>query len=272
MNDTGDRAIVDTDRPELRERISLARRRFTQMAYSADPNARVPGREWTVQQVVAHVLTVAHRYQAVAEDRDFHRAANPRHLDVVNRTELEAVMAPVAELLDQLDALAPVMDGLFDALPHDYAVEFHFGAVVSGTMAQTNWLSELLFHGQDIAHAMNVPWELNERDMLLIARGVTEVCPSFLRSDVSPDVHVCVAFKVPGARQFVLSIQNGTAEMRERRPSDRPDASLRVPASTLIQMLYSRIGPLTAARKGLMVVGGRRPWVALKLMSYFEEP
>jgi hypothetical protein len=45
---------------------------------------------------------------------------------------------------------------------------------------------------------------------------------------------------------------------------------LRLPASVLTQVLYQRIGPLGAARRGLLVVGGRRLWVALKLQSYFE--
>jgi hypothetical protein len=39
--------------------------------------------------------------------------------------------------------------------------------------------------------------------------------------------------------------------------SDRPDAVLRAPASTLTQLLYQRIGPFTAARRGMLVVGGR---------------
>jgi hypothetical protein len=38
----------------------------------------------------------------------------------------------------------------------------------------------------------------------------------------------------------------------------------------LTQLLYQRIGPFTAARHGLRVVGGRRPWLAFKLQSCFE--
>jgi hypothetical protein len=70
----------------------------------------------------------------------------------------------------------------------------------------------------------------------------------------------------------VVHIHDGAAEMRERRPADRPDAVLRTRASTLCDMMYQRIGPATAARRGLMIVGGRRPWKALKLQSYLECP
>jgi uncharacterized damage-inducible protein DinB len=81
MNDTGVATLVDTDRNELRDRIGEARRRFYQLARTADPNARRRGLDWTVHQVIAHVLCVAHRYQAVIEGRDFRRAVKPCDLD-----------------------------------------------------------------------------------------------------------------------------------------------------------------------------------------------
>lgn len=56
-------------------------------------------------------------------------------------------------------ALAPVMDEFFDTLPDDYSYEFHCGITVSGIMAQTNWLGELVLHGDDIARSIGVPWE-----------------------------------------------------------------------------------------------------------------
>lgn len=71
MNDTGYVALVDTDRDELRHRIGEMRERFY----------------WR---------------------RDFPRASHPRELDQINQDELEAAMAPIPDLVDQLEALAPV--------------------------------------------------------------------------------------------------------------------------------------------------------------------
>lgn len=271
MNDTAYAALVDTTRDELRERISQAREHFVRLARTADPLARPPGSEWTVQQIVAHVLTVAHRYQQVVRGLEYRRAAHPRDVDVINQLELEAAIAPVTELTDQLQDVAPEMDRFFDAYPNDRrAFKFHAGADVSGLTGQTNWLGELLLHGQDIARAVKAPWKLAERDMLLIARGLMQIAPAYLRTDVSPDTDVCIALKVTGARPYVIHIHHGIADIRPCRADDRPDAVLRLPASVLTQVLYQRIGPLGAARRGLLVVGGRRPWVALKLQAYFE--
>jgi hypothetical protein len=273
VNDTGCIALADTDRDELRERIALAWNRFERLARSAEPLARSSRSDWTVHQIIAHVLTVAHRYRQVACGQDFRRATHARDLSALNRLELDEAMAPVPELIDELQALYPMMDEFFDSCSDDdRAFVFHGGASVSGLTAQTNWLGELLLHGHDIASAAKAHWELPERDMLLVARGVMEIGSGsgYLRDGVSPTAEVCVAFHVPGARPYLMDIRGGTAEIRERRPDDRPDAVLRLSASTLTQMLYQRIGPLGAVRHGLLIVGGRRPWRALKLQSYFE--
>ena len=271
MNDTGYVPLIETSRDELRERITLVRTRFDRLVRTADPLARPPGRDWTVHQIVTHVLTVAHRYCEIARGREYRKAADPSGIAVLNQAELEAAMAPVPELADELQALAPEMDSYFDAHSDDRPViPFHAFGFMSCNTAQTNWLGELLLHGEDIARAVNVPWELPERDMLLILRGAREMAPLYVRPGISSGTDVCVAFQIPEARPYLIHIHDSTAEMRERRSEDRPDVVLRVPASTLTQLLYQRIGPFTALRRGLRLVGGRRPWVALKLMSYFE--
>ena len=271
MNDSGYIPLVDTSRDELRERIGQARERFDRLVRTADPLARPPGMKWTVQQVVAHVLTVARRYQGMAHGRDYPHAAYPRELDVINQTELEAAMAPIPELADQLRALAAEMDSYFDAVTNEPpTIPFPAGAIIDGITAQTNWLGELLLHGQDVARAVKTPWELPERDMLLVARGLMQIGPAYLRAATSPDTDVCVAYQLSGARPYLAHIRHGTAEIRVRRSDDRPDAVLQLPASTLTQLFYQRIGLFSAVLRGLRVRGGRRPWVALKLMSYFE--
>jgi hypothetical protein len=271
MNNTGYVGLVDTTRDELPERIEEARRRFDRLVRTADPLARPPGSRWNVQQVAAHVLTIAYRYHELACGRVYRRATTACEVAVINQTELDAAMAPVSELADQLQALAAEIDGYFDTLTGDQpTVPFHAGAVIDGITAQTNWLGELLLHGHDVARAIKAPWELPERDMLLIARGLMQVGPAYLRAGIPPSTDVCVAFNVRDARRYLIHIHDGIVEMRHRRPDDRPDAVLRAPAATLTQLLYQRIGPFTATRRGLRIIGGRRPWLALKLQSYFE--
>jgi hypothetical protein len=191
-------------------------------------------------------------------------------MDLINREEMLAAMAPIPELLADLAALEPVMDGYFDSLPDDYAVELHCGAMGSAIVVQINWLFDLLLHGEDIARAVGVPFEIRERDMLLLLREGIELTPSYVKPGLSPAIDICVALEVPAAQPHVIHLHDGIAEARARRPDDRPDAVLKGSASTLLRLFLHRIGPLTAARQGLRIVGGRRPWKAMQLQSCIE--
>jgi hypothetical protein len=79
-----------------------------------------------------------------------------------------------------------------------------------------------------------------------------------------------VALEIPEARPHVIHVHDGIADARARRPDDRPDAILKGPASTPLRLFLHRIGPFTAARQGLRIVGGRRPWKAMQLQSCIE--
>jgi len=270
MNDTEYIPLVDTDRNELRDRIGEARQRFCQLARSADPNARRQGLDWNVHQVIAHVLCVAHRYQAVIAGRDFRRAVYPRDMDQINQEEMLAAMAPIPELLEELETLEPMMDAYFDDLPDNYEIELHCGAMGSAIVVQINWLFDLILHGEDIARAVGVPWKIRERDMLLLLREGMELGPAYVKPGISRAIDLCVAFEIPDARPYVLHIHDGIAEARERRPNDRVDAVLKAPASTMVRLFLKRVGVAGAVRSGLRIVGGRRPWKAIKLQSCFE--
>ena len=264
-------ALVDTDRAELRQRIGQAKERFDRLIRSADPFARIPGGDWTVQQLAAHVLSVTHRYRLVMRGSEFRRAASMSDMDVVNQVEMEALVAPIPELADQIQEVSVEMDDWFEAHGDDPRVfPFHGGGMISGITAQTNWLGELVMHGSDVARAVKAPFTVDERDLLLVARGMMEYAHGFLRADVSPDTDLCVALTIPDARPWIIHIHDGIAEVRARTPADRPDAVMRTPASAITELLYKRIGQFAAVRRGLFIVGGRRPWRALKLASYFD--
>ena len=103
-------------------------------------------------------------------------------------------------------------------LPDDYVAEFHCGAVVSGVVAQVNWLFDLTLHGEDIARSVGVPWEIRERDMLLLLREGLELAPAYLSAAVPATTDICVALQIPDARPYVVHVHDGIAESRPRRP------------------------------------------------------
>ena len=272
MNGTEYVALIDTTRDEFRDRIADALARFDQLARMADPAARPPGHDWTVQQIVAHVLTIADRYRAGAQGHAYRTVDSTGAIATLNQEELEAVLKPVPALLDELQSVAGELEIALDAFTDETVLPFHTFAEVSGAAWQSYWLGELLMHGEDIALAVTVPrWEIRERDMLLMLRGMMEIGHVYVREDISRDINISVALRLSGARPYLMHIHDGIAEVRDLRPADRPDAMLRGPASVIAQMFYGRIGLLAAAHRGLLIVGGRRPWRAIKLHVLLRE-
>jgi hypothetical protein len=58
----------------------------------------------------------------------------------------------------------------------------------------------------------------------------------------------------------LTTVPEGSAKKNRRTPH----------GLTMIEMLLNRIGPVAATRRGLRIVGGRRPWKALQLQSCIE--
>lgn len=265
--------MADTGREELRGRIDEARRRFVALAVGADPTARVLDGTWSVQQMVAHVVSVADRYCGVASGDGYRQAERPRDLDRINDEEVSAALAPVPSMLERLEEVALVMADFFDRASAESGVfPFHGGVEIDCVAGQTNWLGELLIHGRDIARAVGAPWELSERDMLLVLSGMQQMASAYLHRERARGRRLVVALDVPDARPWVLDIRDGDVQSRPRTAGDRPDAVLRSSATTMALVLYQRLGNLGAMRRGLMITGGRRPWVALGLQRLFEKP
>jgi hypothetical protein len=70
-------------------------------------------------------------------------------------------------------------------------------------------------HGLDIARAVKLPWQLPERDMLLVLRGAMQITPAVLRAGVPHDTDVCVTITLPEARPMPFT--STTASPRRAR-------------------------------------------------------
>ena len=114
-------------------------------------------------------------------------------------------------------------------------------------------------------------WDIRERDMLLLLLEAVELAPTYVKADIDPATEIWVALKIPGARPYVDACsRRRSARCVRAGPMTGPDAVLKAPASTMVRLILHRIGPLTATRQGLRIVGGRRPWKAMQLQSCIE--
>ncbi|MFC7448971.1 hypothetical protein [Rhodococcus daqingensis] len=262
-------SLTRTTREELADRCGVAFSRFLDLSSATPADIRVGDGAWSAADVATHVLTVFRRYN----DRD-----------LTSRQGLSSSVAGLHEQNDaELRALAAVSHGqvleelrtewgrfALQDMDMDGVYPFHCGGTIDGYGGWGNMLGELLIHGYDIAMAAGRPWPLDDRDAVLILNGVFQVAPGFVDPARTAGVVARVEFRVPGGDPQVLAIDHGRCGVEEaRRAGVRPDVVIGGPAPGLLLSLYQRIGVLAAARRGVLIRGGRRPWLALRLTQWF---
>ncbi|MGZ6745739.1 MAG: hypothetical protein ACXVD0_07510 [Nocardioides sp.] len=261
-------SLTTTTEAELTTRTEAALTRTLALLRSVDPDLRLRDSEWTAGDVGAHLLDVLRRYT----QRDFTQPGgltdSPGELQEGNRSGISGLDGlPHTEVLDRLEAEQADYRAL--GLPLDERFPFHAGQVIDGAGARSNWMGELLLHGRDVAVAAGRPWPLEERDMMLILNGVLQVAPGWLDPTTSAGADLRVRLTVVGGTPQLFTIEDGTCVIRDATPADRPHAVIRARSTALALLLYQRISLADAVRRGVLVVGGSRPWRGLQLPGMF---
>lgn len=261
-------ALTTTTDAELERRARIAFERTTALLRRTDPSLPVPGSTWTVGQVGAHLLTVIRRYTG----RDFTEpaglsdtpagvaASNAHDVDTLDRVSHADVIDQLAAEFDSYLALD---------LPLEETFPFHAHQRIDGAGARSNWIGELLIHGYDIARAVGDRWPLEERDLQLVLNGVFQVAPGWLDPVRALGTNVTVVVRVAGCTPQTFRVAAGQCHIGDTRPTDRADAVIRAGSVGLALLLYKRITLATAVRRGVLVTGGRRPWVGARLPKLF---
>lgn len=261
-------ALTTTSDAELEHRARIAFERTTTLLRRTDPGLPVPGSTWTVGQVGAHLLTVVRRYT----DRDFTEPAGlsdtPAGVAASNAHDVQTLdRVGHADVIEQLAAEFEKYLAL--ELPRDETFPFHAHQRIDGAGARSNWIGELLIHGYDIARAARERWPLDERDMQLVLNGVFQVAPGWLDPARARSAGLTVVVRVAGCTAQTFRVAAGQCEIGDTCPSERPDAVIRARSVGLALLLYKRITLATAVRRGVLVTGGRRPWVGMQLPKLF---
>lgn len=261
-------ALTTTSREELDQRARAVHRQLSDLLAQVDPETRLAPGDWTARDAAAHLLTVLRRYT----DRDITERAgladSPEGVGRQNREELEAVgRMSMADLRSALDAEMDrylAWDGALDAV-----YPFHARTFIDGFGARGNMIGEMLIHGHDVAVAARRDWPIAERDILLVLNGILQVCSAWLHPAAAAKGDVSVVFRFRGGSPQLFAVSNGTLAVRDARSTDRPDAVVSAPPVPTALLMYGRMSLAAAVRRGLLVVGGRRPWKALGVPSLF---
>ena len=253
-------AVVPCTTAEVLVAQDRAFQRLSSLARSVDESILVANTEWTVRQLLAHLLGTARRY---ADAKANEMASSARDVDAINaRDVVELATEPVDELLTELEV---AHDRLQEAQRDREGdrIPFHAGLTISPTASAGEWLGELLIHGRDLAMGSRRSWPISNADALMIAAFTFEVLPGYLdTARIRSPLHVVVKLRhgIPQA----VSIHEDQVSVRDGHHASHAHAVIAATAPAWVLLGYGRTNLLGAMRRGLAVVGGRRPWRAFE--------
>lgn len=269
-----DDASIDLD--ALRSSVAVAGVRTARLVAGVDePGRRLPGSDWTVADVAAHLAAGTDAYAAyltgdheprvdlsdlaggsLAASNAGNLAAEPdRDLDVL----APRIEAGVGRLLD---LTAPLRAG-------DTAVWHGRDVPVETFLASS--LAELLIHGRDVALAVGRPWPIAAEDARAVVLGMAPVLCLVVNPSEAAGVRVTYDVRLRGGGRLTLRFHDGALDARAGAP-ERADCHVSADPVAFLLVAYGRQGQWPAIARGKLTAWGRRPWWALRLQRMMVSP
>lgn len=273
--------VVAADLEATREAVARNARRVAEMLRcDADPAAPVPGLDWTVGEVAAHLVTALRGYREMllgAYDVAAARAvAEPGALPgEVGRVLSAKFLADDTERdpFTLADDLVGAADRLLEATA-DADVQHWFpiwtGYDMDLSAVTSAMLGELLVHGLDVARGLGRPWPIAGDDARLVHAGVADLLPHYVDSAATKGVRVGIEVRIRGGPRYVVRIDDGSAHI-EATPSRPVDCWISAEPVTFLLVNFGRIGRVRPMLTGKVIAGGRRPWLAARLNRYLSD-
>jgi len=281
------RVIVEPDRDALRAALERESHHLVnRVRSSVHLDARAPGLDWTVGQVVAHLCVVYRAFALAVRGDDYGQdiAANwgtgntvPEVVASTNARALTVVSFPgpaeaAAGLRKCADELLAALDTYPDLLA-DRPTPW-YGTGVTRTVATLAALSvsESVVHGYDLAGALRTrPW-LDERSAAAAAPIVmSEMLPLLVDPVGARGFTGSFEVRIRRASRFVIRVDAGQARTA---PADGRDVDCVLSLSGCDALLvgFRRRKLWQAIASGGALAFGRRPWLGLRFHRLFQLP
>jgi uncharacterized protein (TIGR03083 family) len=264
-------AATDTPATLLAAALTAAAaRNAEQLRRVTDPAAPVPGLDWTVAELAAHLVADLREYTDVIAGHgpepamapewattaaDLTTADNRRQLAGHPERDPNRLAAELAEAMPAFLAAAA-------AAPAGEPVSTPFAMAVRPATITAIVLGEQLVHGLDLARAAGRPWPITAGDARLVLPGLMDVLPDYIDRQRARGLRVTYELRFGGDLRYQLTIADGTGTVGA--PSGRPDCVITADPVAFLLVGYGRIGQLGPTLRGKIRAGGRKPWLGLR--------
>jgi uncharacterized protein (TIGR03083 family) len=244
------------------------------VASASSAGATVPGSDWNVGEVAAHVAVGTEAYVGYLS------GATEPFVDVSDiaggslartsaaRLQAESERDP-AKLAERLRAASSALLEHTDGRHHDEVVMWHGQPIALGDMLAIG-LGEYVLHGRDIAIALSRRWVIQPNDARLVLAGAVPLLPLIVDPVTTAGVHAHYDLNVRGGVRFALTIGDG--ELTVAGDGHSVDCHVSADPVALLLIAYGRRSQLVPILTGKLVAWGRKPWLGPRLVRYLVTP
>jgi uncharacterized protein (TIGR03083 family) len=278
---------VEPDRQAVRQALDTESHRVAgRVRGSARLDGPVPGLDWTVGQVAAHLSVIYHAFAAAVRGEDFGADLSgvsgggqtlPQVTAAVNAFALE--LFPLGSPGEAADALESGAAELLAAVAEQPDLQVDrvtpwYGPGMTRTVGGLAALavSETLVHGRDLALALGGDRRLAPEAAAAVAATVlSEMMPGLLDQRRAGRVSGRFELRIRGGQRFVLHIEHGKG-WTTAAPGSGVDCVMWLSGSTALLVGLGRMPLWRAVAGGGALAFGRKPWLGLRLPSLFLTP
>ena len=225
---------------------------------ASDPGAKVPGLDWTVADVAAHLVSLTHRYEAFLRGNG---EAMTTSMPDLNAEQLAAFagrdLSELADLLERgtasLLALCPSGDA-----PARF---FDSDSDCASTIALR--VEELLVHGLDLARAAGVPWPITADEALIAIAGIAMILPNFVDREAARGFRATYELRLRRGPTLGIAFADGAATVTHGAVQ-RADCRISAEPVAYLLTALGRRSQWRSALTGKVLAFGRKPWLAFR--------
>jgi uncharacterized protein (TIGR03083 family) len=232
-----------------------------------------PGTGWTVRDAAAHLAGSSRRYAALlrgefdVSDLPLDKAfldARARSLIADNpETDPKQLAVQLREGFEELVTAAA-------SRPADQPIAWYAGFRPHVAASVAIYLGEPLLHGYDIAHAVGLPWPIDQRYAALALRGYRLIYPALFQPWAAAGRDAIYRIDIDGTEPFCAQIAGDTYEDLPDAPG--VDCVVSADPVTALLVISGRLSRWSAVALGSLRFTGERPEIGPRFFDLFVFP
>lgn len=245
------------------------------VASVGDGGVIVPGSEWSVGDVAAHLVLGTEAYVGyMSGDTEAFVDVSDVASGSLARTSADRLAAePERNPAALATRLRTASNALLDATAArrgDEMVTWNGVPVAVGDMLGIG-LAEYLLHGRDIAKSLSRRWVIRADDARLVLAAALPLLPLLVDPATTAGVHVRYDLRVRRGVRVGVMIDDGALTIAAGAPA-AADCHVSAEPVALLLVAYGRCSQWVPIVTGKLVAWGRKPWLGPRLVRYLVTP